>query len=90
MEITSEEGLHARKSGGEMIEPKTTNAPSRRDGGLRPVHGAAIAVSVVVAVVVAFWALSFLAGILASLVKVVVIVAIVALVVRLVRHRARS
>ena len=54
----------------------------------RPVHGAIVAATVVVAAIVAFAAFSFVAGVIWFTVKAVVVVAIVAFVVRLVFRRA--
>lgn len=76
-----------------MIEPKGTTSPSPRGQGghgLRPVHGAVVAVSVVVAVVVAFAVLSSIVGFVAVIVKIAVIAVIVGFVVRLVTRHARG
>ena len=68
-----------------MIQPTKTQS-----GGLRPRHGAAIAVSVVIAAVVAYAAFGFIVGTIAFLVKLAIVVGIGALVVKLVFRRAKS
>ena len=63
--------------------------PTGNRSGLRPIHGVAVAATVVIAVVIAFAALSSIVGILAFAVKLAIVVAIVAFVVKLVMRSSR-
>jgi hypothetical protein len=63
--------------------------PTGSRSGLRPIHGVAVAATVVVAVVIAFVALSSIVGVVFFAVKLAIIVAIVAFVARLVMRSSR-
>ncbi len=70
-----------------MIQPRETTNPSSRGRGIRPVRGAIVIGTTVVAAVVAFAVLRSIVGLVAFGVKLAVVLAIVAFVVRLVTRR---
>ena len=64
--------------------------PTNKQSGLRPRHGAATVVAVVIAAVIAYAAFGFIVGTLAFLVKLVIVVGIAFLVVRFFARHARA
>ena len=64
--------------------------PAEKHNGLRPVHGAVVVGTVVIAAVVAYAAFGFIVGAIAFVVKLAIVAAIVGLVAKLVFRHARS
>ena len=75
--------MDATESRGPMLKP------SNSQQSLRPHHGVAIAVGIVVAAVIAFGAFHFILGTIAFLVKLAIVLGLAYVIVRVVLRSAR-